>query len=219
MRLACPFVLCAWVVPVEDGPLALPSPCSGALGHTHTHPLTITHIHTPLHNQQSPPIQHTLVSCQCASHTPFLPSPPPRPLHWTPVGDLFSPSPATMSSAKKAAAAAAEENIKVVIRCRPLSSTELSNSNKKIVDMDRRLCEVRVRNPASSGAEPPRVFTLDSVYDESLGQADVYEETCRPIVSNVIQGYNGTIFAYGCELHHSVASRVSTHRGRGCSLT
>lgn len=46
-----------------------------------------------------------------------------------------------------------------------------------------------MRNPAASGAsEPPRVFTMDHVFDESLPQATVYEETCRPIVSNIIQG-------------------------------
>ena len=61
-----------------------------------------------------------------------------------------------------------------------------------IVTMDRKTKEVRVRNPAASGAsEPPRVFTMDGVFDESLPQATVYEETCRPIVSNIIQGYNG----------------------------
>jgi hypothetical protein len=64
--------------------------------------------------------------------------------------------------------------------------------------MDRKTREVRVRNPnASGGGELPRVFTMDHVFDESLPQQTVYEETCRPIVTNIISGYNGTIFAYG----------------------
>ena len=66
-----------------------------------------------------------------------------------------------------------------------------------IVEMDRKTKEVRVRNPAGSAGEAPRVFTMDNVFDESLSQQTVYEETCRPIVANIIQGYNGTIFAYG----------------------
>jgi hypothetical protein len=57
--------------------------------------------------------------------------------------------------------------------------------------MDRKTKEVRVRNPMGSASEAPRVFTLDNVFDESLSQETVYEETCRPIVSNIIQGYNG----------------------------
>lgn len=68
----------------------------------------------------------------------------------------------------------------------------------RIVEMDRKSKEVRVRNPAAAG-EPPRVFTMDNVFDESLSQQTVYEETCRPIVANIIQGYNGTIFCYGYE--------------------
>lgn len=62
--------------------------------------------------------------------------------------------------------------------------------------MDRRSREVRVRNPAASGgSEPPRTFTMDNVFDESLSQQIVYDETCRPIVANIIGGYNGTVFA------------------------
>ena len=59
-----------------------------------------------------------------------------------------------------------------------------------IVTMDRKAREVRVRNPAAA-AELPRTFTMDHVFDESLGQPVVYEETCRPIVTNIISGYNG----------------------------
>jgi len=89
-----------------------------------------------------------------------------------------------------------EENIKVVIRCRPLSKDEVRDQRKKIVDMDRISREVRVRNP-SSWSDAPRVFTMDHVFPEELSQETVYKETCLPIVENVIQGYNGTVFAYG----------------------
>ena len=30
-----------------------------------------------------------------------------------------------------------------------------------------------------------------------MKQVDVYNRVARPIVSNVLEGYNGTIFAYG----------------------
>jgi kinesin family protein 3/17 len=51
------------------------------------------------------------------------------------------------------------------------------------------------RNSASS--DPPKTFTFDSVFDASSLQLDVYNTTARPIVDSVLQGYNGTIFAYG----------------------
>jgi hypothetical protein len=43
----------------------------------------------------------------------------------------------------------------------------------------------------------PKVFTFDSVYDWNSEQESVFAETAYPICENVIQGYNGTIFAYG----------------------
>lgn len=45
--------------------------------------------------------------------------------------------------------------------------------------------------------EVPKVFTFDSVYDWNSEQADIFAETAYPICEKVIEGYNGTIFAYG----------------------
>ena len=72
--------------------------------------------------------------------------------------------------------------------------------------MDRKSKEVRVRNPTAAG-EPPRVFTMDNVFDESLSQQVVYEETCRPIVANIIQGYNGTSVNTGTGRRESAVAR------------
>lgn len=54
--------------------------------------------------------------------------------------------------------------------------------------------EVMVQKP---GEDMPKVFTFDSVYDWNSEQENVFAETAYSIVTNVIQGYNGTIFAYG----------------------
>lgn len=40
-------------------------------------------------------------------------------------------------------------------------------------------------------------FSFDSVYGPSDSQEDVYEQTARPAVLSVLQGYNATILAYG----------------------
>ncbi|KAG6923331.1 kinesin family member 3C [Chelydra serpentina] len=42
-----------------------------------------------------------------------------------------------------------------------------------------------------------KTFTFDAVYDASSKQADLYDETVRPLIDSVLQGFNGTIFAYG----------------------
>ena len=42
-----------------------------------------------------------------------------------------------------------------------------------------------------------RSYTLfDGVFDQEATQADVYQKMARPIVSDVLEGYNGTILAY-----------------------
>ncbi|KAL7748910.1 hypothetical protein RI367_005824 [Sorochytrium milnesiophthora] len=46
-------------------------------------------------------------------------------------------------------------------------------------------------------SDPPKSFTFDSVWDDSTQQRDFYIKTARPIVECVLNGYNGTIFAYG----------------------
>lgn len=40
-------------------------------------------------------------------------------------------------------------------------------------------------------------FAYDSVYDTDSLQQVVYDESAFPLVESVIEGYNGTIFAYG----------------------
>jgi kinesin family protein 3/17 len=45
--------------------------------------------------------------------------------------------------------------------------------------------------------EAPKQFTFDKVFDENTDQEQLFENTARHIVGSVIEGYNGTIFAYG----------------------
>lgn len=89
------------------------------------------------------------------------------------------------------------ESVKVVMRCRPLNSKEREDGRAKIVELDRKTGQVVLHNPKGDAAEPPKTFTFDSVMDESITQKEVYDIAARPIVANVMEGYNGTIFAYG----------------------
>jgi kinesin family member 18/19 len=45
-----------------------------------------------------------------------------------------------------------------------------------------------------------RRFIFDRVFRSDASQADVYEGTARPLLNNVLDGYNATIFAYGVSL-------------------
>ncbi|XP_042203574.1 kinesin-like protein KIF3A [Homarus americanus] len=89
------------------------------------------------------------------------------------------------------------ENVRVVVRVRPLSDQETKAGYKSMVECDDLNCSLLVTNPDAQAGEPPKVFTFDSVFGQDSKQVDVYNLAARPIVENVLEGYNGTIFAYG----------------------
>ncbi|XP_077466910.1 kinesin-like protein KIF3B [Stigmatopora argus] len=88
--------------------------------------------------------------------------------------------------------------VKVVVRCRPMNEKELAAKFESVVSVDVKFGQIIVRNPREASAgELPKVFTFDSVYDSKSKQIELYDETFRPLVDSVLQGFNGTIFAYG----------------------
>ncbi|KAI4493729.1 PREDICTED: kinesin-II 85 kDa subunit [Polistes canadensis] len=89
------------------------------------------------------------------------------------------------------------ENVRVVVRVRPLNGKELDGHSKNIIKVDTLNSEITVNNPNAVHGEPPKVFSFDAVFDTDSTQVDIYNETARPIVDKVLQGYNGTILAYG----------------------
>lgn len=40
-------------------------------------------------------------------------------------------------------------------------------------------------------------FQLDEICDETSSTLDLYKKVARPIVTSAVNGFNGTIFAYG----------------------
>ncbi|GMH64629.1 hypothetical protein TL16_g04008 [Triparma laevis f. inornata] len=63
------------------------------------------------------------------------------------------------------------------------------------VHEDRGLIEVR--NPKNDASEPPKNFTFDAVFSSKSTQRSIYDTCAAPIVKSALEGYNGTIFAYG----------------------
>lgn len=54
-----------------------------------------------------------------------------------------------------------------------------------------------VRNPRGDASETPKNFRFDMVYGLDSIQEQIYGEAAYPLVACVLEGYNGTIFAYG----------------------
>uniref|UniRef100_A0A1I7ZH11 Kinesin-like protein n=2 Tax=Steinernema glaseri TaxID=37863 RepID=A0A1I7ZH11_9BILA len=89
------------------------------------------------------------------------------------------------------------DNVRVVVRCRPLSDQELAEGYDSAVKVDAQNSSITVVNPSPQNNEPIKTFTFDAVFDADSDQMTVYNRTARSIVENVLKGYNGTIFAYG----------------------
>lgn len=66
---------------------------------------------------------------------------------------------------------------------------------KSSVEVDSNTNSIQLYKPNSK--EVPKRFTYDSVYGDDSKQGDIYNETAFPLVESVLEGYNGTIFAYG----------------------
>lgn len=83
-----------------------------------------------------------------------------------------------------------EDSIKVVARFRPLNDSEERAGSKFIVTFPHSKDDQQV----SIGG---KVYQFDSILKPNITQEAVYNTAARDIVIDVLNGYNGTIFAYG----------------------
>ncbi|XP_043495291.1 kinesin-like protein KIF3B [Polistes fuscatus] len=96
------------------------------------------------------------------------------------------------------AADVATQCVQVVVRCRPMDEKETARGYIRVVDVIPSRGVVEIRHPRDDpSTDNVKVFTFDAVYDWHSTQQELYEETVRPLVSSVLDGFNGTIFAYG----------------------
>ena|SRR5882762_5745625 len=47
-------------------------------------------------------------------------------------------------------------------------------------------------------------FMFDKVFRNDSSQQDVYDNTARPLLKNLLDGYNATVFAYGVSVRANV---------------
>ncbi|MEQ2168973.1 Kinesin-like protein kif3a, partial [Goodea atripinnis] len=85
------------------------------------------------------------------------------------------------------------DNVKVVVRCRPLNQKEKMMSHKLAVVVDEIRGTITV-NKLETPQELPKTFTFDTVFGPDSKQLDVYNLTARPIIDSVLEGYNGKTF-------------------------
>lgn len=73
-------------------------------------------------------------------------------------------------------------NVKVAVRCRPLSKTETQKGAQEIIRVeDHKTVYVDGPNPKN--------FTFDHSYDSHSTQAQLYSDIAKPLVDQAFQGY------------------------------
>ncbi|CAL9138541.1 unnamed protein product [Musa acuminata var. zebrina] len=87
-------------------------------------------------------------------------------------------------------------NVQVILRCRPLSEEELRMNTPVVISCNEHRREVSaVQNIANKQID--RTFVFDKVFGPASKQKDLFHQAISPIVNEVLEGYNCTIFAYG----------------------
>ena len=86
------------------------------------------------------------------------------------------------------------ERVMVYVRVRPISDEEMRSTSKDSIIEKPDACHISINSKKDS---EKKHFTFDHVFDHDSNQKFVYSTIAKPVVDSVLQGYNGTILAYG----------------------
>ncbi|GKU03902.1 kinesin family member 11 [Fusarium langsethiae] len=89
-----------------------------------------------------------------------------------------------------------ETNIQVVVRCRGRNEREVRENSNVVVTADSVRGKV-VELSMGSNALTNRSYNFDRVFSPAADQYMVFDDTVKPILDEMLSGYNCTIFAYG----------------------
>ncbi|KAK2370912.1 kinesin protein KIN-5D [Trifolium repens] len=87
-------------------------------------------------------------------------------------------------------------NVQVLVRCRPMNEDEMRLHTPVVISCNEGRREVAaVQSIANKQID--RTFVFDKVFGPTSQQKELYDQAVSPIVYEVLEGYNCTIFAYG----------------------
>ena len=84
-------------------------------------------------------------------------------------------------------------NVKVMCRFRPISDKEKEQSKNICADF---IDDYQVAIKTTNDLNTYR-FSFDRIFPPKASQKDVFDIAAKPIIDSVLEGFNGTIFAYG----------------------
>ncbi|XP_060184527.1 kinesin-like protein KIN-UC isoform X1 [Lycium barbarum] len=84
--------------------------------------------------------------------------------------------------------------VRVAIRVRPRNAQELSDADyADCVEVQPELKKLKLRKNNWNS----EFYKFDEIFAESASQKRIYETVAKPVVESVLNGYNGTVMAYG----------------------
>ena len=85
------------------------------------------------------------------------------------------------------------ERVQVSVRIRPFNDSEKEiDPTTPIKSIDQKNSSLKIQKEYDT-----KSFSYDHIYPEDSTQSQIFEETSKNVVKSVLNGYNGTIFAYG----------------------
>ncbi|WOL00045.1 armadillo repeat-containing kinesin-like protein 1 isoform X2 [Canna indica] len=102
------------------------------------------------------------------------------------------------SSAKRSVRVSAEDDndsgrVRVAVRLRPKNAEELDLDLTGCVELQTEFKRLKLKKNNWSSES----YKFDEVFTESASQKRIYEAVAKPVVESVLDGYNGTVMAYG----------------------
>ena len=85
-----------------------------------------------------------------------------------------------------------ENRIRVGVNIRPLVKRELEEGAETVISADGSSVNIRIPNRSSKNK-----FDFDWAFDGHNTPADIYATVAAPLIQNIFEGFNATIFAYG----------------------
>ncbi|KAM0259972.1 hypothetical protein ACHAQJ_003065 [Trichoderma viride] len=89
-----------------------------------------------------------------------------------------------------------ETNINVVVRCRGRSQREVKENSAVVVNADG-VKGQQIELSMGANALSNKTYSFDRVFSPAADQSMVFDDTVKPILEEMLAGYNCTIFAYG----------------------
>jgi kinesin family protein 5 len=92
----------------------------------------------------------------------------------------------------------ASGNVTVVCRFRPFNEKEKAMGTKTGAEFGANgALTINLKNDKNDRELAKQNYQFDHVFDLKSNQKEVYDKAAKPIIESVLEGFNGTIFAYG----------------------